>query len=122
MSVLDLLAILPIIVIATAAVVLMLVIALHRDYRLSAALALIGVVVTLAVLPVSYQMVPTQATPLLVIDRYAVFYMGLLLMTGLAVILLCYGYFLEREGQNEEVYLLILIALLGAVVLVASNH
>ena len=78
----------------------MLVIALHRDYRLSAALALIGVVVTLAVLPVSYQMVPTQATPLLIIDRYAVFYMGLLLMTGLAVILLCYGYFFRAGGAE----------------------
>lgn len=122
MSILDLLALLPIIVIAAAAVVVMLVIALRRDYRLSAALAAIGVVLTIAALPVSYQMAPTQATPLLVIDHFALFFMGLLLATGLTVILLCYGYFSKREGQNEELYLLLLTTLLGAVVLVASSH
>jgi NADH-quinone oxidoreductase subunit N len=121
-NVLGLLALLPIIVIAAAAVVVMLAIALRRDYRLSAALAVIGVVLTIAALPVSYQMAPTQATPLLVIDHFALFFMGLLLATGLAVILLCYGYFSKREGQNEELYLLLLTTLLGAVVLVASSH
>ncbi len=122
MSILDLLALLPILVITAAAVVVMLAIALRRDYRLSAALAVIGVVLTIAALPVSYQMAPTQATPLLVIDRFALFFMGLLLATGLAVILLCYGYFSKREGQNEELYLLLLTTLLGALVLVASSH
>jgi len=122
MSVVELLALLPIIVIAAAAVVVMLVIALRRDERLAAALAVIGVVLTIAALPVSLQMAPTQATPLLVIDHFALFFMGLLLAAGLAVILFCYGYFSKREGQNEELYLLLLTTLLGAIVLVASSH
>jgi NADH-quinone oxidoreductase subunit N len=65
---------------------------------------------------------PVQATLLIRMDAYALFYMALLLWAGLAVLGFCYDYFKEREGENEELPLLLLTALLGASVLAGSSH
>jgi NADH-quinone oxidoreductase subunit N len=48
--------------------------------------------------------------------------MALLLLAGLAVIAFCYDYFKARDGENEELLILILTALLGGSVLVAGSH
>ena len=67
-------------------------------------------------------MAPRQVTPLFVIDRYALFYMGLIFAASIAVLLLSYGYLAARRERPEEFYLLVLVATLGAVALVASDH
>jgi NADH-quinone oxidoreductase subunit N len=62
-------------------------------------------------------------TPLLLVDRYALFYMGLIVASAAAVAVLSYQYFENHEGpQREELYLLLLLATLGCAVLVASSH
>jgi len=63
-----------------------------------------------------------QVTALLVIDRYALFFFGLILAASFAVALLAYGYLEKREGNKEEFYILLLVATLGAMVLAASSH
>jgi NADH-quinone oxidoreductase subunit N len=65
---------------------------------------------------------PRTVTPLLVIDRYAIFYTGLILVASFAVALLAFSYLERHEGKPEEFYLLLLLATLGSVVLVSSNH
>ncbi|MGA8819662.1 MAG: NADH-quinone oxidoreductase subunit N, partial [Xanthobacteraceae bacterium] len=65
---------------------------------------------------------PRHVTPLFVIDRYALFYMGLIFAAGIAVLLLSYGYLAARRERPEEFYLLVLVATLGAAALVASDH
>jgi NADH-quinone oxidoreductase subunit N len=65
---------------------------------------------------------PRHVTPLFVIDRYALFYMGLIFAAGIAVLLLSYGYLAARHERPEEFYLLVLVATLGAAALVASDH
>ena len=61
-------------------------------------------------------------TPLLLVDRYALFYMGLIIASAAAVTVLSYQYFENHEGHREELYLLLLLATLGCAVLVASSH
>ena len=56
------------------------------------------------------------------IDRYALFYMGLIFAASIAVVLLSYGYLAARRERPEEFYLLVLVATLGAAALVASDH
>ena len=56
------------------------------------------------------------------IDGYALFYMGLIFAASIAVLLLSYGYLAARRERPEEFYLLVLVATLGAVALVASDH
>ena len=122
MSLTDLLALLPIIAIATVGVVLMMVIAFKRDYELAWRSALIGLLVSLLTVPVALDSAPVRVTELIIIDRYSLFFTTLLFMAGGFVLVFCHDYFKGREGENEELFLLILFALLGAVVLVCSYH
>jgi NADH-quinone oxidoreductase subunit N len=118
----DLVAILPLIVLVATTVVVLLTIAFKRDQRLTAGLTLVGLLAGILALPVAASVAPRQVTSLLTIDRYALFFMGLLLAASLFVGALAFGYLQRRTGQQEEFYALLLLATLGAAVLVASNH
>lgn len=119
----DLLAILPFLVLAAAAVAVMLLIAVRRDHRLIVLASAAAFVLPLAALAVSGAQAPRAVTPLFVIDGFALFYLGLVLAAGLAVVLLSYGYFDGHDDlPREEYYLLLLLATLGAAALVASSH
>src|SRR5580693_6001511 len=63
-----------------------------------------------------------QVTSLLLIDRYALFYVGLIIASSCAVAVFSYPYFETHDGHREELYLLLLIATLGCAVLVTSSH
>lgn len=118
----DLVGLLPIIVIAGASVVLMLTISVRRDYQLAWWVALVGLLLSMVTVTIAWNTVPIQVTPLIIIDQYALFFTTLLIASGALVLVFCYDYFKSREGTNEELFLLILTALLGGVVLVSSSH
>lgn len=122
MSRADMAALLPIMVLAAGAILTMLVVAFRRHYRLTVALTVACLLLSLAALVVSGGVVPHRFAMLLLIDRYALFYQGLLIGSALAVSLLAYDHFKRRRVYREELFILLLLATLGASVLVASNH
>ena len=65
---------------------------------------------------------PHRVTLLLILDRYALFYIGLIVAATFAIAILCYGYFQRHTETREELYVLLLVAALGSMVLVASSH
>ena len=107
----DLIAILPLIIVAGSAVVTLLAIAIHRSHRLTAGLAIAGLAgafaATFQTFPPGWRCV---APPLLTIDRFALFYMGLVFAASAAVVLLAYGYLAARDCRREEFYVLVLLA------------
>jgi len=118
----DLIALSPLIAIALASVVVMVVIAFYR-HRLTALIcSMAGIALAIAMLPVAASRAPRQITPLLIIDQYALFYFGLLFVASSAVALLAYTYLGRRERQPEEFYLALLFATSGGAALAASNH
>jgi NADH-quinone oxidoreductase subunit N len=118
----DLIALLPLIVLGGAITIVMLGIALYRNHRLTALLSVLGLILCLIAIWPASAVAPRHVTPLFVIDRYALFYMGLIFAAGIAVLLLSYGYLAARRERPEEFYLLVLVATLGAAALVASDH
>ena len=118
----DLTALSPLIVVAATAVVVMLVVAFHRNHVAAAGVTLLGLALAFAMLPIAAVEIPRRLPPLLVMDSYALFYMGLIFAASFVVTVMAYGYLEGREGNHEEFYILELLATLGAVVLVASNH
>jgi NADH-quinone oxidoreductase subunit N len=122
MSGTDLTTILPLIVLGGSAIIVMLTIAFCRNHRLTALLSLLGLVLCLIAIWPASDMAPRHVTPLFVIDRYALFYMGFIFAASIAVLLLSYGYLAARRERPEEFYLLVLVATLGAAALVASDH
>jgi NADH-quinone oxidoreductase subunit N len=122
MSPADLTALLPLIVLAASPAVLLLVIAFLRSHLLTLLLTLLGLVLAFGALFVARSGGPQAVTPLLVVDGYARFYVGLLVAAAFASAVLAYGYLERHADRREEFYVLLLLATLGAAVLAASNH
>jgi NADH-quinone oxidoreductase subunit N len=115
-------ALLPLLTIATTAVVVMLAIAIRRNHKVAAAISLIGIAVALGSLALAASAGPRQVATLFVLDGYARLYMGLLLGAAGFALLFGYDYFKQRSDRPEEFYLLVLLATTGAMVLVVSRH
>ena len=118
----DLLAILPMIVIASTSVVVMLGIALHRSHGFTCALALYGIYLSALSFAFAVPEVPSRVTPLLVVDYFALLYLALILASCGITIILAFFYLDKRDVNSEEFYLLLLLATLGSMVLVCSSH
>jgi NADH-quinone oxidoreductase subunit N len=103
-------------------VVVMLVVSVRRQHRLAAGITLVGLAVAGAAIPYAAEVGVRQVTALLVVDGFTLFYAGLLLMVPFVVTLLAYHYLDQRQEHREEFYILLLVATLGAMVLVASSH
>ncbi|MEO8859517.1 MAG: NADH-quinone oxidoreductase subunit N [Burkholderiaceae bacterium] len=117
----DLLALLPLLVLSAAVVIVMLAAAFSRRARAPMLLALLGLALALASLPLAQQAMPRTVTPLLVVDGFALFYMGLVFAATFAVVVLTYGYF-DSEADHRPIYILLLLAALGSAVLVMASH
>ena len=122
MSAVELLALLPLLLLSGATVLILIVIAIYRSHALVVALTSMGLILALGALPVIYFTIPRQITPLLTMDGYALFFIGLLALAGLAVTLFSYHYLEQHNCPKEEYYILLLLAVLGSAGIVASNH
>src|SRR5580658_3907147 len=105
MSTRDLFALLPLVLIAVSAVVVMLGIAFRRDPGLAAGLTLGGLTAAFVSIWVAADVLPRRVTSLLLLDRYALFNIGLIVASAAVVAVLAYQYFEKRDGQREELYL-----------------
>src|ERR1700746_2242463 len=83
---------LPLLVLAVTSVAVMIGIAIKRSHRAAAAISFVGLTVSFILLWPASSATPVQITSLLVIDRYALVYMGLVLAASAAVVLLSFGY------------------------------
>lgn len=119
MTATDVLTLLPLLIIAGTSVVVMLTIAIGRSHAAALSLTLAGLAASFCSL---FFVDPRPVTMLLVMDDYALLFMGLITAATFVVALLSYGYLARREGRKEEFYVLLLVATLGAMVLAASSH
>jgi len=118
----GLIALLPVIVVAAASVISMSAAAFYRQRKTIFVLTLLGIGAAFLTLFVSYSAVPSSVTAALIIDGYALFYMGLILSASFVTAVFSYGYLEGREETPEEYFILLLLAALGSMVLVASSH
>lgn len=113
---------LPLLILAATSVIAMIGIAIKRSHRATAAISLIGIALSFLSLWPASSATPIQITALLVIDNYALIYMGIVLAASAAVILLSFPYLEGRSEHKEEFYLLLILATVGSLVLTASSH
>jgi len=116
------LAYLPLLLIVATATVVMLGIAIRRSHALTVILTLAGLAATFVSVLAVAPFVPKQVTPLLLIDRYALFYIGLITASAAVVAILSCQYLESHAAEREELYLLLLLATLGCAALAASVH
>jgi NADH-quinone oxidoreductase subunit N len=119
----QLLALLPLVITAATAILVMLAIAVRRHHWWSATITVAGL--NLALLSLWYLSAfvgPQEVTPLLMVDGYALFYMALILVATLGCATLAYAYMEGFPGNREEMYLLLVLAASGGLVLACARH
>ncbi len=129
MTVQQLLALSPILIVGITAVLVMLAIAIRRHHGWNATICIAGLILALLSLVVRFwaagvtaPALPQTITPLLIVDNYACFYMSMILLAALVTATLSRAYLQDYQANREEMYLLLLFSTLGALVMVASRH
>ena len=118
----DLLTISPLIALTLTSIAVMLAAAFWRSHALAFLITLAGLATTFGMLFVSASRAAPIVTPLVSMDRYTLFFIGLLTVATAIVAILSWSY-LERLPQHpEEYYVLLLTATLGGAALVAGTH
>jgi NADH-quinone oxidoreductase subunit N len=122
MSDLSVLALSPYLALAAIAVVVMLVCTVVRSHLACAGLTAAGLVAALVCVLVVAGSADHRATSLLRLNSFALYFSGLLIVVALAVVAISYGYLERTERRRADFYVLLVLATLGATILVASSH
>ena len=123
----HLIALLPLLVTCATIVVVMLAIAWKRHHSWTFGLSVIGLNLALLSIIPALKVAPLEVTPLMMIDNFGAYYMALVLAGTLACVTLIHAYLGGESGKGypgnrEEMYLLILLAAAGGLVLVTAQH
>jgi NADH-quinone oxidoreductase subunit N len=124
MSKTDFLNGIPIFILTSSAILIMFSISIKRNHKLIYAITATSLLADFIYLTLYNTNVNVKHViePLFVFDGFGTFNMGLILLTALAVTMISYAYFEQREERKEEYYILLILATLGAGVLVISKH
>jgi len=112
----------PFIILAATAVAQVLLVAIRRSHRATFGLGLVGMAIALTALSVVRPSSLPDGTGVLALDGCALFFAVLVLLAAMAVLVFAFHELEGRVAQPEEYYILLSLAVLGALVLVAANH
>jgi NADH-quinone oxidoreductase subunit N len=124
MTAASLVPLLPMVMVAASVVAVLLGIAVRRSHIATLTLTLAGLACACLSLPVA-SVAPLSlrsVAPLLIMDGYAYFLAGLIIMTAFLTAVLSFDYLRRHSKRPEEYYALLLVAALGSLVLAASTQ
>ena len=121
MSKTDFLSVMPLFILTSAAILILFSIAVKRNHKVIYVITTVSLAADFVYIAV-YKATTWVIEPLFIFDGFGTFNTGLILLTALAVTMISYAYFEQREERKEEYYILLILATLGAIVLVISKH
>lgn len=121
----ELMPLAPVMIVALTAIVVMLLIAIKRNHNLIATVSVIGL--NLALFNIVLTMLggkfePANVMNLFMIDSFSLFYQIIILVAALACCTLSHAYIESYKDNREELYLLMLLSVSGAMLMVSSTH
>ncbi len=122
MSKQDLLSIVPLFILTSAAILILFSIAIKRNHKVIYIITTVSLLADFVFMAVADVPMKWTVEPLFVFDGFGKFNFGLILITALALTMLSYAYFEQREERKEEYYILLILATLGAATLTISKH
>ncbi len=122
MTKLDFLCLLPLLVVASAPIIMMITITISRNFKVIYAFSLVMFLAALASLFVIAPNIPCKIESLLVMDGFSMLLLGAIFCVSLVISVISYLYFNNHTGEREEYFIILFIATLGASVLVTANH
>jgi NADH-quinone oxidoreductase subunit N len=118
----DFLCLTPFLIIAIAPVVIMVVVSVLRNYKVVYGFSVLSLLAAFSSIFFVLPFIPHTIEPLLIIDVYSMFFLGIIIISALLVTFLSYDYIKQLEGVREEYYIIIFTSTLGASLLTVANH
>jgi NADH-quinone oxidoreductase subunit N len=118
----DFLCLMPFLIIATAPVVIMIVISISRNYKIIYGFSVLSFLAAFSSIFFILPYVPHTIEPLFIIDVYSLFFLGIIIISALLVTFLSYDYIKLLDGVKEEYYIVLFTSTLGAALLSVANH
>lgn len=118
----DLLPLMPLLIVTATAIIAMLMIGIRRSYLLTSAITITGLMAAAITAATMMSFIDQQVTPLLIIDQYSLFFSVVICAAAMFISILSFPYFFSLDDAKEEFYLLLIVATIGALVMVSSNH
>jgi len=117
MSFAELMPIAPVMIVALTAVVVMLLVAIKRNHNLAATASVIGL--NLAALYIIFvvfagQFAPANVMNLFIVDPFTMLYQFVIIVAALACCTLSHAYIETYKDNREELYILMLASVTGA--------
>ena len=122
MSTQDFVALAPYLALGGGIVLLMLLVSFWRGVRIMLTMTVVVLLVSLGLIGVSIGNPPHLISGFLLIDGYAAVFNALFIIAAIVTALLAHGYMRGRGGEQEEFYLLLALATLGAMTMAAAHH
>ena len=122
MTTIDFLCLTPLLILASAPVIIMLTLTVARNYRVIYGFSLFMYTAAFLSLFFTVSYLPHEIKPLLVFDNYSLLFLGIILFVSILITLLSYIYLGQHEGEKEEYFIVLFVATLGASILVISQH
>lgn len=118
----DIIVLLPALILAVGALVVMLLAAWNRSHSMASRTTALSQALALTGVPFASNVIPRSVTSLFLVDEFTLFYAALILIGGIGVTILSHGYLDGKLDRHSEYYALLLLASLGGLVLVMSVH
>jgi len=122
MSETDFFSLTPFLIIAMAPIIIMIVISIFRNYEVVYGFSVLAFMAAIASLYFILPVIPHTIAPLFIIDKYSLFFLGIIFISGLLVTFLSYDYIKQLPGIREEYYIILFTSTLGAALLAVANH
>ncbi|MFU8924992.1 NADH-quinone oxidoreductase subunit NuoN [Acinetobacter puyangensis] len=120
----ELLPLAPVMIVAVTAIIVMLLVALKRNHTLVATVSVIGLNLSAFVIlrDLWLGVAPANVMGLFTVDAFAHIYMLMILVAALACCTLSHAYIDSYKDNKEELYILLLSSVAGAMLMVSSTH
>ncbi len=125
MSFSELMPLAPVMIVALTAIVVMILTAIKRNHNLIATATVVGL--NLSVIYILMEMfgghfVPANVMGMFMVDPFTMLYQLLILIAALACSTLSHAYIETYKSNREELYILLLTSVVGAMLMVSSSH
>lgn len=118
----KIIALIPLFILMTSIFIIMFSIIFKRNHFFVFCITVFSLFLLLISLFFIYYIIPINITSLLYIDFYSLVYITMVILSSIVMVFVSY-FFLENFDTNkEEFYLLILSSIIGAIILIESNH
>jgi NADH-quinone oxidoreductase subunit N len=118
----DFLSIVPLFILTSASILILFSISVKRNHKVIYIITTVSLLADFLYLVLFMSRETHIVEPLFIFDGFGIFNFALILVIALAVTMLSYAYFEQREERKEEYYILLILATLGSAVLVISKH